>query len=195
MTDDGNENSIVSAVEAVLFSCGYPVDCEELCYALNADINCVERAVERLNTRYLQYISGIRVIKLNNSYQLCTEERFAQPIRKALGLKEPAAFSKPALEVLLIIASFQPTTQRFIDNIRGVDSSYWVEWLVERELIEPVGKLDRRGKPKAYATTMDFLRTFHLSSIKDLPEIGSNSPGGAASVQSELALDELEGLI
>ncbi len=195
MTDCGNENNIDAAVEAVLFACGYPISTEDLCFSLELDQKALLCSLERLKRRYESEVRGFRLIRLNSSYQLCSAERYASAIRKALNISKNDGIARPALEILSIIASFQPTTKRFIDDIRGVDSSYWLDWLTEHELIEPAGRLDRRGQPKAYATTMNFLRMFHLSSISELPDIGTVEGRDTEPPPQELDLSELEGLI
>ena len=92
-------------------------------------------------------------------------------IRRAFEVRKPAKLSQPALEVLSVIAYHQPTTRAQVDQIRGVDSSYTVSLLLERDLIEECGRLQVPGRPRLYRTTENFLRSFHLSSLKDLPSL------------------------
>lgn len=195
MTPGRDDNVLDPAVEAVLFAYGNPISIEDLCYALDDEYEKVMESIGRLRERYRSRCCGIRLLKLNNCYQLCTAQEYAAAVRTALGLEQPMGISKSALEVLLIVASFQPTTQRFIDETRGTDSSYWTAWLVEHELIEPAGRLDRRGQPKAYATTLNFLRMFNLSSVSEVPELGAEIKNTAAQGQQALDLDSLAGLI
>ena len=108
---------------------------------------------------------------MNDLLQLCSAPDYAETIRKAFEIRKPAKLSQPALEVLTIIAYYQPTTRAYVDQIRGVDSSYTVGLLLDRGLIEECGRLQVPGRPRQYRTTKQFLRAFHLSSLKDLPEL------------------------
>ena len=110
-------------------------------------------------------------MKIDDSWQLCSAPDYAEAIRKAFEIRKPAKLSQPALEVLTIIAYYQPTTRAYVDQIRGVDSSYTVGLLLDRGLIEECGRLQVPGRPRQYRTTKQFLRAFHLSSLKDLPEL------------------------
>ena len=110
-------------------------------------------------------------MKIDDSWQLCSSPDYAEAIRKAFEIRKPAKLSQPALEVLTIIAYYQPTTRAYVDQIRGVDSSYTVGLLLDRGLIEECGRLQVPGRPRQYRTTKQFLRAFHLSSLKDLPEL------------------------
>lgn len=189
------EADVDAAVEAVLFAYGKPISLGDLCDSLDLNRASVAESLARLAALYETEERGIQLLRLGGSYQLCTRPQFAPYIRRAMELGEPNQLPKSAIEVLLIVANFQPTTQRFIDEIRGVDSSYWLTWLIERELIEPVGKLERRGQPRAYATTLEFLRMFHFSSLSDVPEVGSHKADESRAEQQELDLTELEGLL
>ena len=128
---------------------------------------------------------GMRLIKMEDTYQLCSAPEYADVIRKAFEIRKPAKLSQPALEVLSIIAYYQPTTRAYVDQIRGVDSAYTVSLLLERKLIEECGRLQVPGRPHLYRTTKNFLRAFHLSSLEDLPEI----PGMESDGQMRLSED------
>lgn len=195
MVESKNFNQIDCRIEAILFAYGTPICIEDLCAALDMDRFSIVESIERLSYYYDHEKRGIQIVRLDNSYQLCTRQEHAQVIRTALNLKESNPISKAAIEVLLIVANFQPTTQKFIDDIRGLDSSYWISWLIEHELITPVGKLDRRGNPKAYGTTLEFLRMFHLQSLSEVPEIKAIKKDDNAESQKGLNLDELAALI
>ena len=114
---------------------------------------------------------GIRLLKIEDSWQLCSSPDYADVIRKAFEIRKPAKLSQPALEVLTIIAYYQPATRAYVDQIRGVDSSYTMGLLLERGLIEECGRLQVPGRPRQYRTTKQFLRAFHLASLDDLPEM------------------------
>ena len=155
---------IEAAIEGILFAAGEPVGVERICLALEIDKATAEAVCQRLGDYYSYERRGIRLVKLENSYQLCSAPEFADSIRRALESRKPARLSQPALEVLSVIAYYQPVTRAYVDQIRGVDSSYTVGLLLERELIEECGRLAVPGRPIQYRTTKKFLRSFGLSS-------------------------------
>ena len=108
---------------------------------------------------------------MEDCYQLCSSPDYADLIRKAFEIRKTARLSQPALEVLTIVAYYQPTTRAYVDQVRGVDSSYTVGLLLERGFIEECGRLQVPGRPRLYRTTKKFLRDFHLSSLEELPEM------------------------
>ncbi len=114
---------------------------------------------------------GMRLLRIEDCWQLCSSPDYADVIRKAFEIRKPAKLSQPALEALTIIAYYQPTTRAFVDQIRGVDSAYTMGLLLERKLIEECGRLQVPGRPHLYRTTPQFLRAFHLSSLEELPEM------------------------
>jgi len=111
------------------------------------------------------------LLRMEDSWQLCSAPDYADQIRKAFEIRKPAKLSQPALEVLTIIAYYQPTTRAHVDQIRGVDSSYTISLLLQRKLIEECGRLQVPGRPHLYRTTKNFLRAFHLNSLADLPDL------------------------
>ena len=114
---------------------------------------------------------GIRLLRMESSWQLCSAPEYADVIRKAFEIRKSAKLSQPALEALTIIAYYQPVTRAYVDQIRGVDSSYTMGLLLERKLIEECGRLQVPGRPRLYRTTKQFLRAFHISSLEELPDI------------------------
>lgn len=162
---------IESAVEGILFASGEPVQTDRICMALDMDRQTVEAVLQRLMDLYAYERRGMRVLRIENSWQMCSAPDYADIIRKAFEIRKPAKLSQPALEVLTIVAYYQPTTRAFVDQIRGVDSSYTMGLLQERKLIEECGRLQVPGRPHLYRTTRNFLRAFHLSSLNDLPEM------------------------
>ena len=114
-------------------------------------------------------IRGLNLLLFPDTCQLSTKEQFAPYIREALGIRRGGNLSASSLEVLAIVAYNQPVTRSFIDQVRGVDSSYAVNALIDKALIESCGRLDAPGRPMLYATTDKFLRVFGLSSLEDLP--------------------------
>lgn len=162
---------IESAVEGILFASGEPVQTDRICMALDMDRQTVEAVLQKLMDLYAYERRGMRVLHIEDTWQMCSAPDYADIIRKAFEIRKPAKLSQPALEVLTIVAYYQPTTRAFVDQIRGVDSSYTMGLLQERKLIEECGRLQVPGRPHLYRTTKQFLRAFHLNSLNDLPEI------------------------
>lgn len=160
----------ISAVEAILFACGSPVEQQKLVEILNITVEELKEVCEELRIRYEDEGSGISLISLDESYQLCTKPSVAEQVKKALEMRKVSPLSKAALEVLAIVAYNQPVTRSFIEMVRGVDSSYIVSGLVDKGLIAECGTLDAPGRPILFATTDNFLRCFGLENIKELPE-------------------------
>ena len=180
-----DRKELESALEAILFASGEPVQVDRICVALDIDRPTVEQLLQKLMDYYAYERRGIRLLKIDDSWQLCSAPDYAETIRKAFEIRKPAKLSQPALEVLTIIAYYQPTTRAYVDQIRGVDSSYTVGLLLDRHLIEECGRLQVPGRPRLYRTTKAFLRAFHLNSLEDLPEM----PGMEADGQLRLAED------
>ena len=169
---------IVSVVEGILFASGEPVSVERICTALEMDRDTVEQVLQHLADYYAYERRGIRLVRMENQYQLVSAPEYGDVIRKAFEIRKPAKLSQPALEVLTIVAYYQPTPRAYIDQIRGVDSAYTVGLLLDRHLIEECGRLQVPGRPRLYRTTKEFLRAFHLSSLDELPEMpGVESDG------------------
>ena len=184
---------IESAIEGILFAAGEPVGVERICLALEIDRATADAVCQRLADAYSYERRGIRLLKLDSSYQLCSAPEFAPYIRRAFESRRPARLSQPALEVLAIIAYYQPVTRAYVDQIRGVDSSYTVGLLLERELIEECGRLAVPGRPIQYRTTQTFLRTFGLSSLDELPELPNALPeDGQMSMEMKSAIARLQ---
>ena len=162
---------IESAIEAILFASGEPIHVDRICLALDVDRGTVEKLLQKLMDVYAYERRGIRLLRIEDSYQLCSSPDYADAVRKAFEIRKSAKLSQPALEVLTIIAYYQPTTRAYVDQIRGVDSAYTVGLLLDRKLIEECGRLQVPGRPHLYRTTKDFLRAFHLTSLNDLPEM------------------------
>ena len=162
---------IESAVEGILFASGEPVQTDRICVALEMDRPTVEQVLQKLMDYYAYERRGIRLLRMEDTWQLCSAPDYADVIRKAFEIRKPAKLSQPALEVLTIIAYYQPTTRAYVDQIRGVDSAYTIGLLLDRKLIEECGRLQVPGRPRLYRTTKQFLRAFHLTSLDDLPEL------------------------
>lgn len=158
-------------IEAILFAAGEPVEAARLAMAAECDPDEVEAAAKALMDRLAFERRGIRVVRLENAYQMCSSSEMSGYITKALETRKPPKLSASQLETLTIIAYYQPATKAYVEQIRGVDSSYSVGALLNKHLIEECGRLNVPGRPILYRTTADFLRTFGLESLDELPEI------------------------
>lgn len=167
-----------AALESILFASGEPVTVERLCLGLEVDRVTLDAAARKLMDQYSYERRGIRLIRMDSSYQLCSAPEFAGYVRKTLESRKPARLSQPALEVLAIIAYYQPVTRAYIDQVRGVDSAYTVGLLLERELIEEAGRLQVPGRPMQFRTTKNFLRTFGISTLEELPDLPESEQEG-----------------
>ena len=171
-----------AAVEGILFASGEPVHIDRICLALDIDRRAAEQVLRRLGDYYSYERRGMRLLQMEDTWQLCSAPDYADIIRRAFEIRKSAKLSQPALEVLSIIAYYQPTTRAYVDQVRGVDSAYTVGLLLDRNLIEECGRLQVPGRPRLYRTTKNFLRAFHLTSLEDLPEL----PGMEAEGQLRL---------
>ena len=165
------------AVEAILFAAGERVDLERLCIALEVDKNEIIAATDALADELSFNRRGIRILRLEDGYQMVSSGEMADYITKALETRKPPKLSASQLETLTIIAYYQPATKAMVEQIRGVDSAYSISALLNKKLIEDAGRLNVPGRPIQYRTTADFLRTFALNSLEDLPEIEKVSLG------------------
>ena len=182
-----------AALEAILFAAGEPVAVDRICLTLDLDKATVEAVCQRLADQYSYERRGLRLVRMDGNYQLCSAPEYAPLIRKTFESRKPAKLSQPALEVLSIIAYYQPVTRAYIDQVRGVDSSYTVGLLLERELIEEAGRLAVPGRPIQYRTTKNFLRSFSLSSLEELPELPSASAeDGQITMEMQARLEMLQ---
>ena len=164
-------HEVESAIEAILFVSGEPVRISRIADVLGVAENEIELAADRLRDSYSTVRRGIRLVRLDDTLQLCSSPEYADYIRRALEARKPPQLTQPALEVLSIIAYFGPVTKAYIEQIRGVDSSYTVGLLQDRELVESCGRLPAPGRPMLFRTTHVFLRTFGLESLNELPEL------------------------
>lgn len=156
---------------AVLFAAGEPVEVRRISDVLQADEGDIHEAARELADEAAFTRSGLRILRLENAYQMCSAPEQAEYVARILETRKPPKLSASQLEVLTVIAYYQPTTKAFIEQLRGVDSSYSVSALLTKGLIEECGRLSVPGRPIQYRTTPDFLRTFGLQSLDELPEI------------------------
>lgn len=168
-------NDKISAIEAILFASGEPVEFERIASAVDVEVQTLHKLVSLLNSTYSERESAFEILLLDNAYQMATKKQFAPYIRAVMETRKSATLSPAAMETLTIIAYNQPVTRSFIDDIRGVDSAGVVSNLLEKELIEEAGRLDVPGKPVLFKTTNNFLRCFKLASIADLPPLPTDN--------------------
>lgn len=159
------------AIEAILFAAGECVEISRLAFALETDGEEIRKAADALADDYAFQRRGIRIIRLENAYQMVSSGEMADYVTKALETRKPPKLSAAQLESLTIIAYYQPATKAMVEQIRGVDSAYSISALMNKKLICETGRLNVPGRPIQYATTPDFLRTFGLNSLEELPEI------------------------
>ena len=180
---------ISSAIEAILFASGDSVPIARLSLILGAYEGEIEHTAAVLAEKYENEGRGMRILKLEDKLQMCSAPEYAPFITKALEQRKPPMLSQSALEALAIVAYFQPVTRAYIDQVRGVDSSYTVGILLERGLIEPCGKLDVPGRPSIFKTTDVFLRTMGISELSQLPPLPDMTNGeGIEKLQNAIDL-------
>ena len=159
------------AIEAILYAAGYPVRFDKLADVLQITVKDVKAMVHKIEKKFEseENAHGIRLLVYPASCQFATREQYAPYIREALGIRRGGNLSASSMEVLAVVAYNQPVTRSFIDLVRGVDSSYAVNSLLDKGLIEAAGRLDAPGRPMLYVTTDKFLRVFGLNALEDLP--------------------------
>ena len=172
------------AIEAILFASGERIEISRLSVALEVDQDEIRSAADALADELAFNRRGIRIIRLDDGYQMVSSTEMADLITKALETRKPPKLSASQLETLTIIAYYQPATKAMVEQIRGVDSSYSITALLNKKLIEDAGRLNVPGRPIQYRTTPDFLRTFALNSLEDLPEIEKVSLGEPVSADN-----------
>ena len=181
----GSVQDVERAIEAILFAAGYPVKYEKLSEVIGLPQRDLRNLIAHMAESYKD--RGIQLLLYPDTCQLTTKDVFAPYIREALGIKRGGNLSNSSLEVLAVVAYNQPVTRSYVDIVRGVDSSYAVTSLLDKGLIEAVGRLDAPGRPMLYGTTDKFLRVFGLESLADLPETEAL---GVAAAQTEGAMVE-----
>ncbi|MBQ4515483.1 MAG: SMC-Scp complex subunit ScpB [Clostridia bacterium] len=160
-----------SIIESILFAAGESVSRKELADILEMTEEEIIKAVDRLSDFYRENERGLKIICLEDEYQLCTVEQNYRYVQALAEPRKKQTLSPAALETLSIVAYHQPVTRGSIEYIRGVNSDGPVNRLIERGLIEEGGRLDAPGRPILYVTTQEFLRSFGLSSLSELPDI------------------------
>lgn len=179
-------DNLIGQVEAIIFAGGEPVSLDRIAQVLEVKLDDVENAVTEVEEKYNSPNSGVNVIRLDNSVQMCINPAFATAARDVLDLKRNLPLSQAALEVLAVVAYNQPVTKAFVEQVRGVDCSGVVGSLVQKGLLEERGRLELPGRPLQYGTTEGFLRCLGISSLSELP-----IPPKGAAIEEENEDDQL----
>ena len=182
---------ISAALEAILFAAGESVPLARLSLVLDTDEAQLRQIADELANRYEREGRGIRILRLDDRLQMCSDPDYAPFVIKTLEQRRPPMLSQSALETLAIVAYFQPVTRAYIDRVRGVDSSYTVGALTERGLIEICGRLEAPGRPALFRTTDVFLRTMGISELSQLPPL-PDITGSEGVEKLQKAIDELQ---
>ena len=178
------------AMEAILFASGERIDIQRFADVFEVDPDEIEKAADALANTYAFERRGMRILKLEKGYQMVSAGDMAGYVTKALETRKPPKLSSSQLETLTIIAYYQPATKAMVEQIRGVDSAYSVAALMNKKLIEEAGRLNVPGRPIQYKTTPDFLRTFGLSSLEELPPIDKITFGEPIEIPEESKTEE-----
>ncbi|CDC40452.1 MAG TPA: SMC-Scp complex subunit ScpB [Lachnospiraceae bacterium] len=187
-----NISNMEAAVEAVLFTMGTSVETSRLAAAIEQDEQTTRRLVRNMMDKYNAKDRGICIIELEDSFQMCTKKEYYDNLIRVVSQPKKHTLTDSALETLSIIAYKQPVTRLEVEQIRGVKSDYAVNKLLEYNLITELGRLDAPGRPILFGTTEEFLRSFGLSSVEDLPELSPEMIADfklEAEQESQLELD------
>lgn len=188
-----NDTQLKNAIEAILFASGDPVSAERIALVLDSDKDTVLAVGQKLSAELEENGRGIRLVRINDSLQLHSAPEYSAEITRALEQRRAPKLSNASLEVLAVVAYFQPVTRAYIEKMRGLDSSYTVGVLTERGLIEPCGQLDAVGRPTLYRTTELFLRTMGVESLEKLPPLPEVT-GSDALQQLQQQVDALKAI-
>ncbi len=188
---------IEQAIEAILFAAGYPMRYDKLSEVLGLSVKDVKTMVRQMSEHFTKDDThhGIQLLMYPTTCQLTTKEAYAPYIREALGIRRGGNLSASSMEVLAVVAYNQPVTRSFVDLVRGVDSSYAVNSLLDKGLIEAAGRLDAPGRPMLYVTTDKFLRVFGINALDELPETEALSVAAAQAEGDggeQLSMDDPE---
>jgi segregation and condensation protein B len=168
-----SELSLIAKLEALLFVAPGTVTANQLAGVLEIPVSTIERGLKELEDHYLNDAEnhGLRLQRHKDRYQLTSAPQVALSIEKLLGLESNSHLSRAALEALAIIAYKQPVTRPSIDSIRGVNSDGVIKNLLNKGLIQEVGRAEAPGRPILYSTTSEFLQHFGLNSLEELPPL------------------------
>ena len=184
------QTELQRAIEAILFAAGERIEVSRLAMAVEAAPKDIVAAADKLMDELSFERRGIRILKLEKGYQMVSSGEMADYVTKALETRKPPKLSSSQLETLTIVAYYQPATKAMIEQIRGVDSSYSISALMNKKLIDEAGRLNVPGRPIQYKTTPDFLRTFGISSLEELPSIEKVNFGEPIETMEQTEIQE-----
>lgn len=167
-------NKLEATIEAVLFTMGESVEVDKIAAAIDHDVDTTRKIVHNMMDKYEVGDRGIKIIELDNAFQMCTKPEYYENLIKVASQPRKYTLTDVLLETLSIIAYKQPITKMEIEKIRGVSSDHAVNKLVEYGLAKELGRLDAPGRPMLFGTSEDFLRTFGVQSIDELPVISED---------------------
>ena len=164
---------IKSIIESIMFAYAEPISAEEIRKVIDIEVSVkeIEILLNELREEYLRYDKGIQILKVNNKYQMGTNKKNYEYVKAILNPQKKKTLTQAGIETLTIIAYKQPITKVEVEHIRGVKSDGVMSTLIELNLIQEAGRLDKIGKPILYKTTDEFLKLFEIASLKDLPAI------------------------
>lgn len=186
---DINGADAENIIQAVLFAAGHPLEYAKIAKLFGTTPTETKKRIIAYAEKFNSENAALTMLAMDECAQICTREEFAPYIRDALGIRKGGNLSNSSIETLAIVAYNQPVTRVYVDTVRGVDSSYAVNSLLERGLIKVVGRLDQPGRPMLYGTTPDFLRCFGLTSLRELPEV--EGTGGAPEILLNMTIDDI----
>ncbi len=183
---------VQAIVESILFAAGEPVELDRIADIVDVDKKSLREIIKNMMDAYNYEKRGIHIIRLENSYQMCTRGEYGEYVAMLMQPRRKMQLSNAAIEVLAIVAYKQPVTRSAIEHIRGVNCDYIVNRLIERKFIEEVGRLkDAPGRPILFGTTDEFLRTFGIESVSDLPEYDGLAEDDEELKQMRLEMEAL----
>ena len=185
-----DKQEMKKVIEAVLYAAGHPLSYEKLSQLFELTPKKTKDFIVEFAKEYNAEKRGIIMLAMDDCAQLCTRQEYAPHIKLALDIKRGGNMSNSSIETLAIIAYNQPVTRTYVDTVRGVDSTYAVNSLLDRGLIEPKGRIDAPGRPMLYGTTPDFLRVFGLNSISELPDV--SEIGHSATSFENMTIDDIK---
>lgn len=184
---------IEASIEAVLFTMGESVEVDKIATAIEQDVDTTKRIIHNMMDKYSAADRGIKIIELENSFQMCTKTEYYETLIKVASQPRKYVLTDALLETLSIIAYKQPVTKLEIEKIRGVNSDHSVSRLIEYGLAAEVGRLDAPGRPMLLGTTEEFLRTFGVQSLDELPEISTEMiEGFKEEAELEVGMEQVD---
>jgi len=171
--DEVEIKRLEGVIEAVLFTMGDSVELEKIASAIGHDQDTTRKIIHRMMDKYDEEDRGIRVIELEDAFQMCTKKEMYEYLIRVAKQPKKYVLTDVLLETLSIIAYKQPVTKLEVEKIRGVKSDHAVNKLVEYNLVCECGRMDAPGKPILFGTTEEFLRRFSVQSVDDLPSLNA----------------------